>query len=117
MRYAHIHILLSCVEVWIGVPIPFPAPESGASAGLGALPSVVECCGEVDAGDNTEVFAFWQNCWNLGNSHEYGRWHTITGYSLREVYRLRLRLELLNQWAAFRMRNYDELHHGYSPLF
>ena len=47
---------LFCVEVWIGVPIPFPAPESGAGAGLGDLPSAVECCGEVDAGEDAEVF-------------------------------------------------------------
>ena len=47
---------LSCVEVWIGVPIPFPAPESGASAGLGGLPSAVQGCGEVDAGEDAEVF-------------------------------------------------------------
>lgn len=78
------------------VPIPFPAPDSGASAGLGALPSGVQRCGEVDAGENAEVFAFWQDCGNLGNSHEYGRGHTFAGYSLREVYRLRLRLELFN---------------------
>ena len=48
----------SCIDVRIGVPIPFPAPESGASAGLGALPSAVECCGEVDAGEDAEVFGF-----------------------------------------------------------
>lgn len=47
---------LSCVEVWIGVPIPFPALESGASAGLGGLPSAVQGCGEVDAGEDAEVF-------------------------------------------------------------
>ena len=49
---------LSCVEVRIGVPIPFPAPESGASAGLGALPNAVQRCGEVDAGEDAEVFGF-----------------------------------------------------------
>lgn len=49
---------LSCVEVRIGVPIPFPALESGASAGLGGLPSAVQGCGEVDAGENAEVFGF-----------------------------------------------------------
>lgn len=37
--HSHIHTLLSCVEVRIGVPIPFPAPESGASAELGGLDS------------------------------------------------------------------------------
>ena len=47
---------LSCVEVWIGVPIPFPAPESGASAGLGGLPSAVQGCGVIDAGADAEVF-------------------------------------------------------------
>lgn len=47
---------LSCVEVWIGVPIPFPTRIFRAGAGLGALPSAVECCGEVDAGEDAEVF-------------------------------------------------------------
>lgn len=47
---------LSYVEVWIGVPIPFPTRIFRAGAGLGALPSAVECCGEVDAGENAEVF-------------------------------------------------------------
>ena len=88
-------MLSSIIEIRF-VPIPFPAPESGASAGLGGLPSAVECCGEVDAGENAEVFAFWQDCGNLGNSHEYGRGHTLASYSLREVYRLCFRLELLN---------------------
>ena len=47
---------LSYVEVWIGVPIPFPTRMFRAGAGLGALPSAVECCGEVDAGADAEVF-------------------------------------------------------------
>lgn len=46
----------SCIDVRIGVPIPFPAPESGASAGLGALPSGVQRRREIDSGAHAEVF-------------------------------------------------------------
>ena len=46
----------SCIDVRIGVPIPFPTRIFRAGAGLGALPSAVQRCGEVDAGEDAEVF-------------------------------------------------------------
>lgn len=58
-RFIFVRVTHGCilsVEVWIGVPIPFPAPKSGASVGLGGLPSAVQGCGEVDAGEDAEVF-------------------------------------------------------------